>query len=862
MAEAAASPAVDATGLSIDLAVDSNNFACSTCHERTSSEDRRTYRDVGVQTDPPSPPLTPQRLSVSPNLIDFSPSPPRTPPRRSTTSVLTAITPPSRSTTPTPSTYSLRTPTKQRAYSQVGRGRPRSKTLFALGEEELFNADAVEELQLRSYIGHPPSKLHIPRPLEQMDDNQDVFAVQSTDLSLALGRRVVSMPTTADSAVPTNFTRPRAVSDSLAALAYAAVLQEAEMLLDMEDAEAALTGRSLSHARAASLGLSDSSSLTSMETDDDSESLPTPNLHRAALDITLANSITSESFYMTDKPGEDIVLEPSPPKAIPALHGPLSLPYARCPSGAEGIIVEEPATLHRIVWGLEHEPPKSEHPAGDGEEIGMPLASEAKSDILQTAIEEVVQAMPKLCGVVNSDGLARRRAADLAPRRRTLSSPATHTPTKSSTSSPIRSSLRANAPPFFPSAPQMRRVTIDPAILYVSPPGGLQSPIILASDRPGVQAMNDSQWTQLAEIRALPFHELHAPSSYEIPILRPPAPCFPIVGVPYSAESLNLLQRLTMSPNNIQSARDPRSELGHGRPSTLLSRMTNTNPNVARRVTHITSRPRAQSSPPVPVNLHPVSHLTFSDDNLPPHIPEEIEIITTPATPVTPISPYVPANIDRTLLQANGMARAAARTWSLSEQSVPTAPITTQSAPPVDWSSSFKTFWREQQTVRGQEQLTENLLGSPIREHSSHEHQLTPIPPRLPSAPRSVPMKRLMTRLSGSTSLPALSEVEENSLADSPAKRFPSSSSEPSSLRAPIWQRPQSARRNPSPSRLSLAAQTKADAEESDDADVWIERLPAGTNTSTTSNSSSLDEEVIIFQGWKNPKGKGRGVSP
>ena len=59
----------------------------------------------------------------------------------------------------------------------------------------------------------------------------------------------------------------------------------------------------------------------------------------------------------------------SPPRPIPALHGPLSLPYARCPSsvnyyfndllsqlflarGAEGTIIEGPDDLPRMIWGL------------------------------------------------------------------------------------------------------------------------------------------------------------------------------------------------------------------------------------------------------------------------------------------------------------------------------------------------------------------------------------------------------------------------------------------------------------------------------------------------------------------------------
>ncbi|KAG7098772.1 hypothetical protein E1B28_000680 [Marasmius oreades] len=41
----------------------------------------------------------------------------------------------------------------------------------------------------------------------------------------------------------------------------------------------------------------------------------------------------------------------SPPRPIPALHGPLSLPYARCPSGAEGILVEGEDLSH-MIWGL------------------------------------------------------------------------------------------------------------------------------------------------------------------------------------------------------------------------------------------------------------------------------------------------------------------------------------------------------------------------------------------------------------------------------------------------------------------------------------------------------------------------------
>ncbi|KAG1867399.1 hypothetical protein F4604DRAFT_1777357 [Suillus subluteus] len=55
----------------------------------------------------------------------------------------------------------------------------------------------------------------------------------------------------------------------------------------------------------------------------------------------------------------------SPPRPIPALHGPLSLPYARCPSGAEGTIIEEPGNVSRMIWGLGHDESCQYH--GDSE---------------------------------------------------------------------------------------------------------------------------------------------------------------------------------------------------------------------------------------------------------------------------------------------------------------------------------------------------------------------------------------------------------------------------------------------------------------------------------------------------------------
>ncbi|KAG2150538.1 hypothetical protein DEU56DRAFT_977805 [Suillus clintonianus] len=58
-------------------------------------------------------------------------------------------------------------------------------------------------------------------------------------------------------------------------------------------------------------------------------------------------------FKKTASPGNGwTTWASSPPRPIPALHGPLSLPYARCPSGAEGTIIEEPGNVSRMIWGL------------------------------------------------------------------------------------------------------------------------------------------------------------------------------------------------------------------------------------------------------------------------------------------------------------------------------------------------------------------------------------------------------------------------------------------------------------------------------------------------------------------------------
>ncbi|GLB37613.1 hypothetical protein LshimejAT787_0406640 [Lyophyllum shimeji] len=61
---------------------------------------------------------------------------------------------------------------------------------------------------------------------------------------------------------------------------------------------------------------------------------------------------TASRFHASEDEAGWITWASSPPRPIPALHGPLSLPYARCPSGAEGTIIED-ADLPRMIWGLD-----------------------------------------------------------------------------------------------------------------------------------------------------------------------------------------------------------------------------------------------------------------------------------------------------------------------------------------------------------------------------------------------------------------------------------------------------------------------------------------------------------------------------
>ncbi|KAJ2916758.1 hypothetical protein MD484_g3619, partial [Candolleomyces efflorescens] len=62
--------------------------------------------------------------------------------------------------------------------------------------------------------------------------------------------------------------------------------------------------------------------------------------------------------YESD-PQDWVTWASSPPKPIPALHGPLSLPYARCPSGAEGTVIESDDRVSNVIWGLNGPGPQS-----------------------------------------------------------------------------------------------------------------------------------------------------------------------------------------------------------------------------------------------------------------------------------------------------------------------------------------------------------------------------------------------------------------------------------------------------------------------------------------------------------------------
>ncbi|CAE6431046.1 unnamed protein product [Rhizoctonia solani] len=79
----------------------------------------------------------------------------------------------------------------------------------------------------------------------------------------------------------------------------------------------------------------------------------------------------------------------NPPRPIPALHGPPSLPYARCPSGAEGVILDDQQELDGVVWGLSERDPKSrylgEAKCTEASHTEQPAVSTRENRLLQAA---------------------------------------------------------------------------------------------------------------------------------------------------------------------------------------------------------------------------------------------------------------------------------------------------------------------------------------------------------------------------------------------------------------------------------------------------------------------------------------------
>ncbi|KAI6046045.1 hypothetical protein EDC04DRAFT_2876844 [Pisolithus marmoratus] len=72
--------------------------------------------------------------------------------------------------------------------------------------------------------------------------------------------------------------------------------------------------------------------------------------------------VSVSSHSLTEEAEGWMAWASSPPRPIPALHGPPSLPYARCPSGAEGTIIEEPGDVSRMIWGLDSDDQPPIHP--------------------------------------------------------------------------------------------------------------------------------------------------------------------------------------------------------------------------------------------------------------------------------------------------------------------------------------------------------------------------------------------------------------------------------------------------------------------------------------------------------------------
>ncbi|TFK54171.1 hypothetical protein OE88DRAFT_1654700 [Heliocybe sulcata] len=88
----------------------------------------------------------------------------------------------------------------------------------------------------------------------------------------------------------------------------------------------------------------------------------------------------------------------SPPRPIPALHGPLSLPYARCPSGAEGTIIEDQDNVPRVIWGLDAENGRAGHTRSDSTSSAHPSSrkeNHANQKVVPPRLQKIQAQHPK-----------------------------------------------------------------------------------------------------------------------------------------------------------------------------------------------------------------------------------------------------------------------------------------------------------------------------------------------------------------------------------------------------------------------------------------------------------------------------------
>ncbi|KAG6378139.1 hypothetical protein JVT61DRAFT_13827 [Boletus reticuloceps] len=137
---------------------------------------------------------------------------------------------------------------------------------------------------------------------------------------------------------------------------------------------------------------------------------PSPPSSPESLLIIAAGAQLPEGFLRRKCSPEPLIEEDedwitwanSPPRPIPALHGPLSLPYARCPSGAEGTIIEEPDNVAQMIWGLgpddqPHNQVRTEAPPSNHENPQNPLSHGPSQIIprLQKKRTSATQQVPK-----------------------------------------------------------------------------------------------------------------------------------------------------------------------------------------------------------------------------------------------------------------------------------------------------------------------------------------------------------------------------------------------------------------------------------------------------------------------------------